>query len=86
MTSYSYSYSYDPTHTLQYNLAPNFGLPDKFVEPEETPKFGEAEPETKVFENNLDKALIQSTNNNKMEEENKDSSENSKPSEGAFFV
>jgi len=85
-SNFYFSYSYDPTHTLQYNLAPNFGLPDKFVEPEETPKFGEAEPETKVFENDLDKVLIQSTNNNKMEEENKDSSENLKPSEDSSQV
>eukprot|EP00794_Sanderia_malayensis_P012375 gene12375-13648_t len=39
-------YSYDPTHTLQYNLAPNFGLPDKFLESdheEERKEEGEVE-------------------------------------------
>eukprot|EP00795_Rhopilema_esculentum_P017479 gene17479-9088_t len=51
------SYSYDPTHTLQYNLAPNFGLPEKFVEKE--PEDGiSTDVEAKVFMDGLDKDLI----------------------------
>ena len=72
-----FSYSYDPTHTLQYNLAPNFGLPDKFVEPEPSAAFGEAEPETEVFDNNLDKTLIHPKDSDEPEGDMKDKGDHS---------
>ena len=33
-------------------------MPDKLIEPETPPTFGEGVTETKVFEDNLDKSLI----------------------------
>ena len=53
------SYSYDPTHTLQYNLAPDFGLPTKLVEKEPEKEFSQFDQvETQVFEKGLDTELI----------------------------
>lgn len=70
------SYSYDPTHTLQYNLAPNFGLPEKFLDPESPEWFEQGETETKVFDDDLDKTLLNPPEQINSEEKNKDENEN----------
>ena len=76
----SFSYSYDPTHTLQYNLSPSFGLPNKFVDPEPRTSFGNSEVEAEVFDDELDKNLLKKPNefNLKKEEDPVRNSETNK--------
>eukprot|EP00794_Sanderia_malayensis_P000047 gene47-641_t len=72
-SNFYFSYSYDPTHTLQYNLAPDFGLPTKFRDPTSKEEYGDEkqsaevphedfqnveEAESIVFEDGLDADLI----------------------------
>lgn len=79
-SNFYFSYSYDPTHTLQYNLSPSFGLPNKFVDPEPRTSFGNSEVEAEVFDDELDKNLLKKPNefNLKKEEDPVRNSETNK--------